>query len=321
MLWLSIAIISYAFFGFAALADRYLLNGPLPHPRAYAFYAGVFGVFAALLIPFGLRAYSVAGLFTLPQLFAFRVPVPSIMLLSFAAGAVGVVALYLLYRAILYGHVSTSIPMIGALSPLATIAISYAVVGERINTATTFWVAFALLIAGTVLLAFHSHPGRFVFSLHDLRNAVYASVFSGAAFVLTKLVFNEEGFFNGFIWIAFGGAVTSLLFLLIPGTRTVVFEKNPIRSSHVWLPFLLSKGSGSAGAIMRSVSIFLATSFSQLAIINALSGLQYLFILIFVAVLAVHNPRLLKEEESVASLSMRLVGAIIISAGLLFLFL
>jgi drug/metabolite transporter (DMT)-like permease len=319
MLWLSIAIISYAFFGFAALADRYLLAGPLPHPRAYAFYAGMSGMFAVVFVPFGLRAYEAAG-FVIPQLFTFHVPPLPILGLSFAAAAVGVIALYLLYRAIFYGHISTTVPMIGALSPLVTIAISYAVVGEYINATATFWAALTLLIIGTVLLAFHSHPGKFVFSIRDLRNAAYVSVFSGAAFVLTKLVFNEEGFFNGFIWIAWGGSVVALLFLLIPGTRLVVFEKNPISNPRVWFPFLVGKGAGTAGSLMQNISIFLATSFSQLAIINALSGLQYFFILIFVAVFAIHNPHLLKEEASIASLSLRLAGAIIISIGLVFLF-
>lgn len=318
MLWLYIAIIAYAFFGLATLADRYLLAGPLPHPRAYAFYAGVSGIFAAVFVPFGLRTYEAAG-FILPQLFTFRVPPLPILGLSLAAGAVGVVALYLLYRAIFYGHVSTTVPMIGALSPLATIATSYVLVGEHLNTTATFWIAFMLLLIGTVLLAFHSYPGRFVFSMRDLRNSVYAAVFSGVAFVLTKLVFNEEGFFNGFIWIAWGGSATALLFLLVPGTRSVVFEKNPISNPRVWFPFLVGKGAGTAGSLMQNISIFLVTSFSQLAIINALSGLQYFFILIFVSVLAIRNPRLLKEEASIASLSMRFVGAIIISIGLVFL--
>ncbi|MEX2008142.1 MAG: hypothetical protein WD850_01470 [Candidatus Spechtbacterales bacterium] len=318
MLWIIPAVAAYALFGLSAVADRYLLAGPLPHPRAYAFYAGITGLLASVLIPLSLFSGELFGI-TFP-LFTFSIPQGLNLALPLAAGGAGIVALYFLYRGLLQGSVASVIPMIGAASPVATLLLGVLVAGERIDITPKLAAAFGLLVVGTVLLAFTSHPGRFEFSSRDVRNALFAALFFGANYTLIKLTFLQEGFFNGFIWVSYGSFLMAASFLLVPGTRAIVFQKNPLVQRRVLWAFLVGKGSGTLGAFLQNVAIYLA-QFVQVALINALAGLQYFFILVFAGILALRNPRLLKEELSISSVSLRFAGAGVISLGIALLFL
>ena len=60
MTWFYITILAYLLFAVANIFDRYILHGPLQHPRVYAFYFGISGLFALFLIPFGFSIPSLS---------------------------------------------------------------------------------------------------------------------------------------------------------------------------------------------------------------------------------------------------------------------
>ena len=52
MLWLIVAISAYLILAIVFLVDKYLLVGPIPNPKIYAFYIGTLGIAVLLLVPF-----------------------------------------------------------------------------------------------------------------------------------------------------------------------------------------------------------------------------------------------------------------------------
>lgn len=301
MLWLYVALGAYLLFAVSAITDRYLLAGPLPHPRLYAFYAGVSGIFATFLIPFG-----------------FHIPEIPIVVLSFVAGGVGVVALFLFYRAIFYGKVSIVVPGVGAMIPLFTLAFSALVFGEELLITPNGAGALMLLILGTIFLSLRIGEHGVVLSYRNIANMVFAAAAFGLAFVLTKTVFQYETFITGFVFMAWGGFLTSISFLVLPRTRMRAFKVSSFATPRVVFPFLIGKGAGSLGSILQNYAIFLA-SVTQIAFISALTSFEYLFLLVFVVLLALKNPKILKEELNKKSLPLRLVGIVAVSLGLILL--
>ncbi|OGZ61007.1 MAG: hypothetical protein A2919_00715 [Candidatus Spechtbacteria bacterium RIFCSPLOWO2_01_FULL_43_12] len=299
MLWLYITLASYLFFALASIADRILLAGPLQHPRAYAFYTSITGVVAIFFIPFG-----------------FDIPSNKIILLSFLAGAAGVASLYFLYLAIFEGHISTAAPSVGALIPIFTLVLSYFLAGERIYITINGILALALLVVGTLMLSLHFKKKMPLFlSRRNMYLAASAAFLFALSTVLSKLIFIDTGFINGFIWMRMGGVILAFLLLLSRQTRRIVFKSNPIKEKAVLITFSWGKGAGGAAFLLQSYAINLA-SFLQVTFINALAGVQYAFILIAALAISFKHPKILKEEFTKASILERSLGILLITVGL-----
>lgn len=299
-MWLSFTILAYFLFAFSSLADRYLLAGSLPHPRAYAFYTGITGIFAAFLIPFG---------FAIPELFW--------IFFALGTGVVSVLGLYAAYRAVFLSGVSRIVPMVGGFFPLFTFLFAWILFAERTTPSPSMLFSFLLFTLGTVLLSLRGSIREFRPSSSDLRNSLVVAFLFALGFVLAKMVYEQEGFVNGFIWIRWGGFLTAASFLLFSQTRKVVFEKNPAKERKVYLPFLIGKGTGVTAFLLQQYAISLARNF-QLGIMSALQGVQYLFLLLFVGILAFKRPGLLKEEFHGANVVWRILGVLCVGAGFLF---
>lgn len=298
MLWLYITLISYLLFAFSSLTDRYLLAGPLQRPRSFAFYTGIVGIFATVFV-----------------FIDFNIPEGSMIALSLLSGAAKITGLYLLYRAIFHGNVSTAVPMVGALTPLSTLFFAYLLAGERFALTLQGVTALLFLITGSVLVSLQISKHKFSLSKKVGTSAMGAGAFLGFAFVSAKLVFDSIGFFNGLVWISWGGVLLALSLLLFKETRETVFQKNPMQEKNVWLPTLLGKIAGGTGGFLQSYAVSIA-QLVQVAFINALSGVQYLFLLLFAFILSLKDPKILKEHFTHASLAMRLAGTVFIGTGL-----
>lgn len=293
MLWLYFTIASYFLFALASISDRYLLAGPLQHRRTAAFYGGITGVWAVVLVPFG-----------------FEIPSIGIIFIALLTGFLGVAWLWALYNALKFGHATTTLPMIGSLAAIFTLLFAFVFFREGIMLSPQIIFAFVLMLTGSMFFYFDKNRT----TGHEFFRVLPASVILGAAFVGTKLVFEDQGLINGLIWIQAGSVLFSLLLLFSRHTREVVFKENPIKQKKVWGAILLQKSAGGGGSIMQKLAIWQVAS-GQLAFINALAGVQYFFVLLFVGILAIRRPSILKEELTKKALVIRILGIAGIAVG------
>ncbi|MEX0877601.1 MAG: hypothetical protein WDZ40_01900 [Candidatus Spechtbacterales bacterium] len=299
MLWFYVTIISYLLFAVGNIFDRYILKGPLQHPRSYAFYIGASGIFAVFLIPFA----------------NFRVPPVSTIVLAVFAGSAVIVALYYLFRGIYEGNVSTQVPMVGAFAPVFTLFFGFIFAGERVEPSTRGFLALFFLILGIIFLSIRLKSHELHFTKKHVLYALLAGMFFGLGFVLTKMVYELEEFLNGYIWTTVGGVIMAFIFFFMPGTKEILFKESPITKKTLWLPLLGGKAIGTLGNVAQNYAISIA-AFGQLAFISALAGVQHLGILIIAVFLYLTKPELLEETFTKRSLSIRLLGIIFIGAGI-----
>lgn len=298
MSWLFIVIVAHFFYAAVFIADRYLLKRRFPNPLGYTFYAGIFSIIVLLL-----------------AIFDFAVPTINQIALALITGIVWLVASFAFNTALFRGESSRVVPTVGALIPFFTLILSFMFLGERLSAKEL--IAFCLLVSGGIILSLLITKTGIFSNNHEFHLAKAFILAIGAAlafaiyFVMTKSVFFKMSFINGIIWIRLG-AFLGALFLLIPaGFRRIIFKKKEsIKKTTVGL-YLSTRGMG----IVASFLLFWAISLGSVTLVNALQGVQYLFLLLLAYFLFKNIPAL-KEQFSKEALVQKIIAITLICAGL-----
>ncbi len=112
-----------------------------------------------------------------------------------------------------------------------------------------------------------------------------------------------------------GGVLIGLSFLAFSEVRQTVFDFRPKRKKEAILPFFLGQIIGGGAFVLQNYSVALA-KINQIPLINALEGVRYVFLLFFIFLISRRFPKLLKEETTTLSLRQKILGILLISAGL-----
>ena len=298
MNWLVVAIIAHFIFALVFIVDKFLLSKTVLQPRAYAFYVGLLGIFALLLIPFGFT------LLPFGQIIA-----------SFTAGVLFVLAILFFYKLIKLGEISRIIPIVGGAVPIFTLILTYSFLGERLTGYQL--IAFFLLVFGGVIMLW---PRKDKINLpigkasltKKLTLAIIAALFFAGSFVLTKFIFTEQPFINGFIWIRLGGFLGAWLLFLWPGSHQIIFKTTEtIKGRSVGL-LISNKVLSALAFILLNYAIFLGS----VTLVNSLQGIQYAFLLIIALFLSKKFPQILKEQISRGMILQKIMAILLIALGL-----
>ena len=130
MLWLAVAISAYLLLAIVALVDKYLISGPIPSPKVYVFYIGLFGILSLFLIPLG-----------------FVIPQPIDIVINFIAGSIYLFAILGLIGAFKFFEVSRIIPAIGGFLPIFTLVLGYLILGTNEALGPFEILSFVFLIS------------------------------------------------------------------------------------------------------------------------------------------------------------------------------
>ncbi len=306
MLWLIAVISSYLILAIVLLVDKCLISGPVPNPKVYAFYVGILGASVLVIAPF--VGFYIPGLF---QVF-----------LSLSAGALFVCALFWFYKALRIFEASRVVPAIGGLVPVFSLGLVYLFSkGKEILQFQEF-LALIFLILGAVLIV---HKKTKI-SLKSFEFSAFSAFLLSLSFVLTKYVYLQQPFWNGFIWIRIGGVVFVLCFLLFSRElKKEIFKKakrftNSLSTKKTAALFISNQAMGAGAGILQNWAIFLAP-LTYIALINALQGIQYLFLLIFVLIISLTWPlwaeRIgIKEEISKKIILKKILAILLVGIGL-----
>lgn len=292
MSWLLIVIIAHFFYAGVFVLDRYLIKKEFSSPLTYAFYTGVLGVFVFLLAPFGLK-----------------IPSSSQLLFSFAAGIIWILAAIFFYTALLKGESSRVVPTVGALIPIFTLILSFIFLNEKLGTREI--VSFCFLVSGGLLISLKI---KRIVLIKAFSPTLGAALAFAAYFVMTKFVFLNQNFVSGLIWIRLGAAL-GVLFLLIPSScRRRIFKKTETIKKKTIGFFSLARGLG----IIAGLLIYWAIFLGSVTLVNAIQGVQYIFVLLLAFLLFKKLPAL-KEHFEKRILIQKIFAIILIGIGLVIL--
>jgi len=293
MMWVFLAIFSYFLNSVVAIADKFLLTRRVKNPLVYAFYVGVMSSIVFVLWPFCFSFLSFGTTLT-----------------AFAGGASFFLAIFFFYSALDRGGVVRATSIIGGLSPVLLLSLSYFFLKEEMPV---FWVlSFLFLIAGGVLLAFtQTKENKSKFPVYS----ICAAVFFAITFFTRKVVFLDSSFLNGFIWVQAGVLFTILIVFLSPSFR-ILLNKSPLKLPNSL--FLLVASNKTLSAVAFLVLNY-AILLGPVAMINALQGVQYVFLFILTFIIYLWHPYFIKESFSRKSVFQKIIGIVLISLGVVFL--
>ena len=303
MLWLIIAVLAYLLFAFVSLGDKYLLKGA-PEPKTYTFYVGVFSSFALILIPF----------------VGFSVPGFVEILFCLLAGILLMIGVFATYEGLERFEASRIIPAMGGFVPVFTLAFTYLFSRGQAVLGIKEIIAFVLLVLGSILISYS--PAKKL-PFNSLKISAIAALFFSLGFVLSKYVYLMLDFWTGFIWIRIGAFLTALSFIVFKKSRREIFSAVPIFNKKTKVFFVFNQVIGSGAFILQNWAVALA-GIVYLPIINALQGIQYVFLFIIVIFLSLGLPSWsrktgLKEKISKKIVFQKITAILFIGAGLIIL--
>ena len=304
MPWLLVTISSYLILAVVFLVDKYLLVGPIPNPKVYAFFVGSLGIFVLILVPF----------------VGFQIPAVEQVVLSLSAGIVFIWALFWFYKGLQIFEASRVVPAIGGLVPIFTFLLVYILSFGKEILSLGQGTAFILLILGTILVTLEKEK---LINLQSLKISFLAAFLFSLSFVMRKYVYLAQPFLSGYIWITIGGFLMALIFLFLPEVRRELLKIKMNFPKRTAVLFLCNQAGGISANILQNWAIALAPLVC-VAIINALQGVQYVFLLMFAVLLSLTQPLWakragLKEEISRKILVQKIIAITLIGMGLAFL--
>lgn len=300
MPWILIAIFAYFLLAIVALVDKYLVSGPIPGAKVYAFYVGALGIISILLIPF-------IGFFV-PDSFCQSG-------LALLAGSVHIFALFAFFSCLKKFEVSRVVPAVGAISPIFVVFLGYFLSGISPNLGAERTLALFLLISGGFLINL-KREGRA--TMESVGASFLTALLFALFFILTKLVYFLFPFWSGFVWMRIGGFIAALLFLFSREVKEEVFKNRvSFNPKTLWI-FLGNQGMGGFAFVLQNFAVSLAP-LGLLSFVNALEGTKYVFVLILSLFASLKFPEALKEDFSRSVIFQKTLSVILIIAGLVIL--
>lgn len=293
MLWFLVTIISYALNSVALLMDKFLLEKKIPNPAVYTLAICSVGILTIVILPFGWQQPDAAELFW-----------------ALMSGAVFTPALYFMFLALKNGESSRIVPFLGGLQPVIILPLAWYFLGESFSAA--FIAALFLLIAGTVLISYERGQAKksaYIF-------AIISTVLFAVSIVMAKWVYGSmDTFITPFVFTRFGSALVALPLLLLPGVLFAQPAKGKKKKlGSAWGLLLIGQTCGAFASVLVNWAI--AISDNATAIINAMQGLQYVFLFVAVLILTKLFPKILKENMSPAVLTQKAIATGLIIIGL-----
>jgi len=288
MQWIYFALIAYLLNAFVAVIDKQLLSQPITKPAGYAFWVAILSTPVLILIPFGVKWLDF-----------------NLFLISLASGGAFFLGLILLYKSLKPSDLSVIATKVGAWGALSTLILSGVILKEVL--ANFDIPAFILLVIGIFLL---SRLGK-----DTLHYSIPAGILIGFSSVLIKYVFNNSDFINGFFWTRIGFILIALVVLYSKTIRTdiVSFLKLSSQKSKFLLMF------NKILASMASISLQYSIQIGSVILVNALLGLQFVFIFLLAVLLKGRIPAI-RENMEKKILILKLCSVILITLGFALLF-
>ena len=294
-LWVGIAALAQLINAGTVIMDKYVLaclKCGVKTPVAYAFWISLLSGFVIVMVPFGV----------------IDIPSSYVLILSSIAAVSFIFSLISLYSALHESIASDVIPAVGAISAITTVLL--AAKWLHTDLPQFAYVAFTFLVLGTLLIS------HFRFTYRSFILVLFAGVLFGFTAYVTKLIFLETDFVDGFFWSRMTNVAGALLLLLWPSNRKAIFSGAKDSSSGVkWLVLTNKTLAGIA-----SVLTLFAISIGSVSIVNAMAGLQFVFVIVIAYVFAKVFPRVFEGEVRQQNYRHKLYGVALIVLGIAALF-
>lgn len=306
MSWLTLTIIAQFLNSIVALFDKYLVTSKkVTTPVLYVFYTGVLTCLGVLVF--------VPSLFLpnspLPKFSAVEMPSVFVLFVILVAAFVQLGALHALFSSLKRNDASDVMPVVGSFSAIFALVIAFLFGG--IVLPPTFAAGFALLVLGTLMIS------RLRFNKRVFMWTVGAGLGFALHSILLKWSIHQTSFETGFFWFSLVVSLVAATMLFLPQVRSTFRTQRKEKHMKSTGPILLANKvvAGIAGILLIK-----ATEIGEVSLVQALGGLQFLFLFLIAAILGPFTPLDFGENIKRKDLYQKLVSISVIFIGFVLLF-
>jgi uncharacterized membrane protein len=218
-------------------------------------------------------------------------------------------ALVSMYDALRNSDAAIVMPIIGTISALSTFGLSYVFLDAQLTHGHMFGIIIMSL--GTLLVA------RGLPQVSVILHVCHSGVFFALHYITMKGLFMETSFDDGFFWSRISFVIFALSLLMVPVYWDKIKEQTKTTTKKTGAIVLATK-------ILAGVAAFLllkATDLGSVAVVQALDGVRFVFILCITALLAHWLPEAATDRDTRPHVFFRkFIFIVIITIGYFMLF-
>ncbi|MFC1731832.1 EamA family transporter [candidate division KSB1 bacterium] len=311
-IWILLVVVAQFISAIVAVVDKYIVTSRVvSRPVTYAFYVSILSAFSAIVFLFSWIKIPFEGI-SIPSVQNVTHPDDTVVLLSLIAGFAFFGALVSLFTGLKRADTSDVIPVVGATSAVSSLLLGFYFL--KTSLTTNFVWGFALLVLGTFFISL------FRFKTKTLIVSLISGMLFALHFVCLKILFGYTGFDNAFFWSRMGIVIPALLAFVIPWIhihpKKMVIGAEIPRKNAVWIILGNKFMAGVAGLlILKGIEL------GDVIIVQALGGLQFVFLLLFAVLTGKSLPQACGEKCSKYDVWQKTISVGIITIGFLVLFL
>jgi len=298
IMWLPVALCAYVVLAVVSVLDKYILSNTRTKPVLFVFYSAIFVLPIGLLIPFGVSFPAT----------------PMDWIIEAVAGISFALGLWVMYIGILESEISHIGPLIGAAIPFFVLILSGIFLGEELPFQKL--LAVFILIAGSLLVSFEKSKKHNGWHMGMLWGILAGLIFA-VSHVASKYAYTAYGFYGGFVWTRLWIGVIGVLLLFSPAVRKSIFpgkaDKKSVAGPKKNIYFV---AANKILGVVGVVGVQYAIAIGSVTVVNALAGVQYVFLMIIVALMSKYTPRIFKEDYTRREIAMEIISILLIGIGL-----
>lgn len=296
-MWFFFAVAGYFLLALVLVLDKLILTKSVAKPVVYTFYSTIFLLLGFLAWPLGAV-----------------VPAGIDLFLSLLSGLTFLLGMWTLFIAVKRAEASHINPFVGAVITVATYTLSTFFLHETLTR---------VQIAGVMILSF----GSFLLSSEKSKNhngfhsgflwGILSGILFAVSLVAAKDIYTHYSFITGLLWTRASAGIFGILLLLSPSVRHAMrnaFKKRVLKSygrRHARGIIIANKVLSVVGIILAHYAI----AKGSVTLVNALAGLEYVFMFIMIFFCTKFFPRIFKEYFTRHELSVELAAIALVAFG------
>lgn len=316
--WIIYAVIAQFFFAIVALIDKYIITSKVvPRPIVYAFYVSLFSTSGILFFLVGFIDLPFGDL-QLPQISNIALPSLPFIILSLVMGYSLVLGFFYLFKAFHDADASDVVPIFQSVIAVFSFILPFVFFDEVLSR--NFILGFIFLVVGTILVSRFRVTKKIVV-LAGLAGVLFAINIFAFDIMANSSIFEFTSRDNALFWSRLGIGLAALSLLLLPnccGGTTKDDAKHTARRKGFFIIFGNRILNGIAGFLI--VTAVALAGAGELSLINALGGLQFMFLLIFAIFFGDKTPYACGENCTPRERIQKFVSIAVILIGFILLF-
>jgi len=306
--WILIVFVAQFINAIVAIFDKHIITSEkVSKPIVYAFFVSFLSfisisVFLLPFLPFDF------GKIVLPNINNVTLPTFNLITFSILSGFAFFIAILTSYKAFKKADASDVVPVVGSVTAIFTFIISFLFLSEVLTP--NFIYGFIFLVLGMIILSHYRFTLK-VFILTFLSGLFFAIYFS-----LMKYLFNEYAFDQSFFWTRIGMLISVLIILLLPKYNKEILHGAKKTKIHggFWII-----GNNILGGI-AGIALLKAVELGSVTIVQALNGLQFVFLILISVLFGKITPVTFGENNSIIDIVQKIISVSLIVCGFYLLF-